>query len=324
VAVAGARVVLRNGLLPSGTGASAADGSWSLRAQPGSYVASLGADGWPELSWSGVTVPAGPLTLDVKYTVARVAVGAKVVASDGTTAVAGARVTLRSPLLAAAATVDHGSGAVPVAGRVRQLAVSGADGTLPPLQLPPGDYDVLLEPPPGAHDGVTRLSLSLAGATSWTLALQAKIQLQGTIRDLLGDGVGNVKVTAFESAGLGAAPSARTLSDGSYTMMVDPGSAAQLLAEPPGSAQLASGRLSLPVGATTGDLSLGPGLLVGGAVLSPSGGHLPGVVIDALCATCGSTTPVASALSDGSGNYALYLPDPGLQPLDGGVIDASP
>ena len=107
-------------------------------------------------------------------------------------------------------------------------------------------------------------------------------------------------------------------------MLVDPGSAAQLLAEPPGSARLASARLALPVGSTVGNLSLAPGLRIGGSVTSPSGAYLPGVVIDALCAACGSTTPLASALSDGTGSYALYLPDPGLAPIDGGVVEASP
>src|SRR5439155_1545191 len=56
--IGGARVVLRAGKLPSGTGISAADGTYALRAQPGSYVASVGADGWPELSLPSVTAPA--------------------------------------------------------------------------------------------------------------------------------------------------------------------------------------------------------------------------------------------------------------------------
>src|SRR5207302_1013866 len=40
--IAGARVVLRAGKLPSGTGVSAGDGSYALRAQPGDYAASVG------------------------------------------------------------------------------------------------------------------------------------------------------------------------------------------------------------------------------------------------------------------------------------------
>ena len=57
-----------------------------------------------------------------------------------------------------------GSGAAPVGGRVKQLVVSAADGTLPPLQLPvlsAGNYDILIEPPAGSSDGVTSLSMAL-------------------------------------------------------------------------------------------------------------------------------------------------------------------
>jgi hypothetical protein len=58
-------------------------------------------------------------------------------------------------------------------------------------------------------------------------------------------------------------------------------------------------------------------------VYAPNGGRLPAVVIEALCGSCGSVVPVARTISDGSGNYALYLPDPGLI-YDGGVLDGSP
>jgi hypothetical protein len=42
------------------------------------------------------------------------------------------------------------------------------------------------------------------------------------------------------------------------------------------------------------------------------------VVVEALCVSCGSSTPLASALSDGSGVYRLYLPDPSLGAVDAG------
>jgi hypothetical protein len=324
--IAGAKVVLRSGQLPSGIGLSVVDGSYSLRAEPGDYVAFIAADGWPEISLPSVTVQKSALSLDVQYLVTRVAVNAKVVASDGTTAVAGARITIKSPLLSAAATVNVGGVAQSASARAKQVAISAKDGSLPLLQLLPlasDTYDVLIEPPAGSADGVTRLQMPLSGAGNWTLQLQPKLLLSGVVTNLVNVGIGNVKVTAFERAGLGAAPSTTTSSDGKYALRVDPGSALELVVQPPASVKLAGVRLPLSAGVTQANAALLPGLQVGGYVIAPGGGHLPSVVIDALCGSCGSVTPVASTISDPSGSYALYLPDPGLQPLDGGV-DASP
>jgi hypothetical protein len=323
-AIAGVRLVLRNGNLPSGIGLSASDGSYSLQAQPGSYVAQVGADGWPELSLPGVSVPSAALSLNVKYLTARVALTGKVLASNGTTAVGGARVTIRSPQLSGVATVNVGGTPVTADGHINQVVIAAADGTLPALMLPPlssGSYQVLVEPPAGASDGVTLLSMPLSSAGNWSLVLAPKILLAGNVKDLLNQGVGDVRVTAFETAGLGAAPWTMTTSDGSFMMKVDSGSPITLLAEPPGAAQLVSARLQLPAGSTQANISLAPGLLIGGTVYAPGGAALPSVVIDALCSTCGSTTPIASALSGANGVYALYLPDPGLQVPDGGVFD---
>jgi hypothetical protein len=323
--IAGAKVVLRAGKLPSGAGLSASDGSYTLRAQPGSHLASIGAEGWPELTVPSVSVPGGGTSLDVKYLVSRVTVSARVVSSGGA-AVAGARVSLRSVSLPGVATVTVGGVAQSANGRVKQVVVSAADGTLPPLQLPPlgqGSYEILIEPPAGNSDGVTRVERPLAGPDSWTLTLQPKISLSGKVTNLLGSGLENVKVTAFETAGLGAAPSTLSAMDGSWSLVVDAGSPLEMLFEPPGSANLSSTRLPLAAGTTQAEAALAPGLRIGGVVTAPGGARLPAVVIEALCSACGSLVPVARTISDGAGSYALYLPDPGLV-YDGGVVDGSP
>jgi hypothetical protein len=313
--IAGARVVLRSGKLPSGTGISDGSGSFTLRAQPGDYIASIGVDGWPEVTVPSLTVPS---TLSVQYVATLLNVSAKVLAFDGSP-VSGARVTLRSPSLPSVATVN-GS---PAPGLVKHVVISGADGTLPPLALPPSSYDILIEPPGGAADGVTAQAQMLTTDATWTLSLQPKIVLAGTVSNLLGEPVGGARVTAFETAGLGAAPSTTSASDGTWELRVDSGSPMELLVEPPGASNLASARLGLPAGTTKADTALGPGLRVGGYVVSPSGGKLPSVVVDALCNGCGSDVPIASAISDGTGAYALYLPDPGVGSPDGGA-DLSP
>ena len=47
-AIAGARVVLRAGKLPSGPGTTNGAGSFALHAEPASYALSFGADDWPQ------------------------------------------------------------------------------------------------------------------------------------------------------------------------------------------------------------------------------------------------------------------------------------
>jgi hypothetical protein len=266
---------------------------------------------------------AAPATFDVQYALSRVTVTAKVMASGGGP-VAGARVTVRSSLLAGAATVTVGGVAQSASGRVNQVVLSATDGSLPALQLPLGSYDLLVEPPGTGGDGVTALKLTLTGAATWALTLQPRLTLSGKVINLLGGGVGDVKVTAFETAGLGAAPSTRSSFDGSFQMRVDPGSPLELLFEPPATANLSSARLALAAGSTSAATALGPGLKLGGYVTAPGGGKLPSVLVEALCSTCGSQTPLASAISDGSGYYSLYLPDPGVANVDGGTVDLSP
>jgi hypothetical protein len=317
-ALPGVKIVLRSGKLPSGVGLSAADGTYSLRAQQGDFVGTIGADGWPELSLPSVTVSSG-VTLDVKYLVTRSATTATVRDSKGNP-VAGARVTARSPLLQNAATVTVGGTPQSVSGRAKQVAVSASDGTVS-LQLISGNYDVLVEPPAGASDGVT--SLSLAASTTWSLALQPKSVLSGQVTDRSGAPVAGVKVTAFETAGLGAAPFVITKSDGTFTILVDAGSPLEVLYEPPAATNLSSLRQVVAAGASQAKAALGPGLRIAGSVLQGTS-KLPSVLIEALCGSCGSDAPIASTLSDATGAYALYLPDPGVQIGDGGVNDASP
>ena len=72
---------------------------------------------------------------------------------------------------------------------------------------------------------------------------------------------------------------------------------------------------------TAVDVALGPGLLVSGVVRSPGATAQPGVRVEALCWSCGSPTPLATSISDTSGAYRIYLPDPGDVIVDGGVGD---
>ena len=321
-AIAGAHVVLRDGTLPSGPGLSNASGAFTLYAEPGVYTLSFDADDWPQAALANVVVPGGGTTVAIAYTTARVAVGGSVVADDGVTPVANARVTITSRPLGPVATVRVGIGAaMAAAGRVARVVTTDANGALPAMQLPPGTYDLVIEPPRPHVDGLTAVTEVLAGADTWTLRLDKPVPLAVTVDGPDGNGVGNVRLTAIETVGLGAAPSGVTDGSGHYSFAIDKGAPLALLVEPPGDARLAGARVSLAANAGSATVTLGPGLLVSGVVRSPAGTAQPGVRVEALCWSCGSTTPVASAISDGSGTYRIYVPDPGDVVVDGGAGD---
>ncbi|HEX9100890.1 MAG TPA: hypothetical protein VF997_01735, partial [Polyangia bacterium] len=321
-AIAGARVVLRAGALPSGPGLTGTSGAFTLFAEPGTYALSFGADDWPQGALAGVVVPAGGTSVAIAYTTPRVAVGGSVVADDGTTPVAGARVTVTSRPLGTVANVAIGGGAaMPAAGRVARVVTSDASGALPAMQLPPGTYDLIVEPPRPSVDGLTAITEVLAGAASWTLRLDKPVPLAVTVRAPDGSAVASARLTAIETVGLGAAPSGLTDAAGHYTFAVDKGAPLELLVEPAAADKLAGARLSLPANAGSVQVALGPGLLVSGVVRSPAGTAQPGVRVEALCWSCGSTTPLATSISDANGTYRIYLPDPGNVIVDGGVGD---
>ena len=320
--IAGANVVLRAGALPSGPGTTNGAGAFTLYAETGSYTLSFGADAWPQGSLPAVTVPAGGGAIAVAYTIARVAVGGSVVGDDGVTPVAGARVTITSQPLAHVADVTvGGSGAVPAGGRVATVVTTDGNGALPALQLPLGSYSIIVEPPGPSIDGLTAISETLAGAATWTLTLQKPAPLAVTITRGDGSPVPGVTLTAIETVGLGAAPVGVTDGNGQYTFTLDRGAPIDLVVEPPAAPKLAGTRVALPAGGGSVSVSLGPGLPISGVVQSPSGTIQPGVRVEALCWSCGSTTPISTSISDATGTYHLYLPDPGDVVTDGGVSD---
>jgi hypothetical protein len=318
--IANARVVLRAGQLPSGVGITSAAGMFTLRAEQQTYGLSVGADDWPVATLSGVAVPPGGVSLGIAYSVARLTVAAKVTRADGTTPVAGARVTITAQALGNVANVSiGGAAAVPAAGHVVRQAISDNNGNLPSLLLPAGRYDLIVDPPAGTPEGLTAITKTLTTNDSWSLALQPRNTLKGTIRDGNGNGVGGVQVTALELAGLGAAPTTTSGSDGSYSLTVDAGAAMMVIFAPAPAAKLAGKKVSLAAGSTQADVVLPPGLAVTGTVTGPGGGGKGSVIVEVLCYGCDSDTPITSTITESDGSYMLYLPDPGNIIVDGGT-----
>jgi hypothetical protein len=193
-------------------------------------------------------------------------------------------------------------------------------GNLPALLLPADSYDLIVEPPSSSSDGLTAIARTVSGASSWTLVLQPTITLAGVIRGDGGQLVAGAHVTAVETAGLGASPSTTSDGSGHYALTVDRGAPVALLVEPGAADKLSGATLYLGAGTTSADVTLGPGLLVTGVVRAPKNSlPVPLVRVEALCGQCGSSTPLASAISNDKGVYNLYLPDPGDIIVDGGT-----
>jgi hypothetical protein len=317
--IAGVEVFLRAGALPSGTGLTAAAGTFTLRAEAATYTLTATAADWPSASLAGVVVPSGGVSVAVAYDVARFAVGGSVLGSDGNP-VAGARVTITSQPLGTVANVSIGGGtAQAAAGKYVRQVLTDAGGNLPSLMLPAGAYDLILEPPPGSvTDGLTAITKTIAGAATWTLSLAPRITLAGTLVDDNGAGVGGVGVTALEVTGLGRSVATTTAADGSYSLTVDAGAPVMLIIKPPAAARLAGKRLSLAAGTTRANAVLQAGIAVMGVVTGPNGQPEPSVIVEALkFPTPDEVVDLDTTGPDGS--YTLYLPDPGDAAVDGGT-----
>jgi hypothetical protein len=266
-------------------------------------------------------VPSGGSSVAIRYTVSFGAVSANVVGSDGMP-VSGARVTLTALAQTPVADVTVGGITTTVQGRVARVVTTDLNGNVN-LQLPAGDYEVVVEPTGPSMDGLTTFARN-AAASPWMLALQKPIALSGVVTGDKGQVVVGARVTAIETKGLGAAPWTTTGADGSYgaephQLWVDAGSPVTLLVEPGASDKLAGARVALAAGTTHADVKLAPGLLVTGVVRSPTGSVMPAVRVEAICYACGPTaTPVATAITGTNGVYLLYLADPG-DGVDGGV-----
>jgi hypothetical protein len=162
------------------------------------------------------------------------------------------------------------------------------------------------------------------------MTLQRKHDLQVKVARTDGTAPAHpVRVTALEADGLGAAPTPyRTSGAGSYTLCVDPGAetptagdppAATLLVEPDLADRLMAARVPVAPGATSVNVTLAPGLGVSGRVLQGDGAFdaVPSARVELYCDTC--SEPLTTGVTDGSGVYTLYVPDPGLAVDMGGV-----
>jgi hypothetical protein len=328
--LAGARIALRAGPVPSGLGTTAADGSFALRAEPGTYQFAAAAEGWPEVSFDGVAVTASGLSLTLDHVLTRNAVALRVLRADGLTPVAGAKVALRSGALTGAAQIDTGSGPQGIPGVARLVRTSAPDGSLGAMTLPSATFDVLVDASDlggSVPEGTTGLHLVVSGAGAIDLLLAQHVALSGHVRDSAGKVVVGARVRAVVTGGSASVRSTVTDASGAYSLLVAAGVPVDLFVDAPPLAKLASSRVhlgasdgsmggALPSGA---DVVLPPGLPIAGTVRGPSTAPLAGVGVDVLCLSCNDPTPIAHGESDATGAYQVSLPDPGVMHADLGT-----
>jgi hypothetical protein len=276
--LAGARMIMRQGQLPSTVGASDASGLMTLWARPGTLTASLvppPGSGLPQASvglgtdatggagvvldqsgqlnvqmtWDAVTM--APATIDVR-------------GPDGTTRLAGAEVRATSrasgstPATAPVGTLTAQVGAGPVrslraVGSTDIQVVADANGVATFPALPVGDLTLTVVPPASVDSGsgasdvaVTSLPVTVASAGLTQMVTMArKVVLSGLVLPVA-DTAGAL-ITGIDTSitAPGRVATATVGADGSYSLTVDPARAYQLIVDPAPGASVARATLGM-------------------------------------------------------------------------------
>ncbi len=335
--LAGARVSLRIDDVPSAIATTDAAGSFSVLGRAGGATAVTvnppAGSGLPRLELdadAGLVVTSGtPLTVAYSPALASRDVSFDVVASDGSTAAPGARVTFIARSLSDAGSLTPEAGAaLAMRGELRMTAEASTGGALPSLSLPEGVYDAVVEPPvelPGEAAHIAAVDLSAGDTPPATLALAPPATLTGKVVDSAASGIGGVLVTAIPRGLLanvaGASATATTNPQGAFEIDLVGGGEYDLVLEPRG-ATLARVRASEIVAPAAGvsdaldTISLPKAIAVSGRVEIPGvAGGAAGVHVMALCYDCTgvmAATPIADAVSGTGGSFVLAIPDPGV------------
>ena len=331
--VVGARMILKNGDLPSTVGLSNASGQMELWARAGAVAAivvppaglglpqarvDLASDG------SGIVVPnSSSLTLTMTWAaVARGPLTISVLGVDGTSAVSGARVrvSLRPSTTPVGVITASGGGGSDLGfsamGSNNAELTSDSKGQARFAMLPVGTYDVTVTPPTGlALAATTGLSVTLpAAGLSRSVTLAQKVNLTGTTSP-------GASVTAIDTSpdASGTTVTAIAGSNGAFTLVVDPGRTYELILQPQPHPGQALGRRVIreasvaASGSSLGSIPLPPAVTVTGNVMN-AGKPVVDAFVQVFCVAT-SATCVDPAISLGDvttlpdGSFTLSLPD---------------
>lgn len=319
--VAGARVSVTSGTVPSTVATTGADGSYSLRWRDDPAAAETltvvpPASG-PLPRIDAAVTATGHASLDVRYTTIATRDLAGVIVRAGGAPVASTEVVIRATVPAAAAVLDGATTVATPAGTYRRLVRTDAAGALPAVHVARVDGAIYAAHGPGAAAAV-----DLDGAASFALA---EVAATGRVLTSGGAPLAGASVRAVltgELAFPGAvAPTATTGADGRFTLPVAAAARYAVAVVDP-RADDAALELVL-AGSTTpvdlGDLRLRAAIaLVGEVHRSGTSGGLRGVGVASLChldcTGIDRTRPLGSTVTDALGAFAVAVPDPGVGP----------
>ncbi len=312
-----ARVALASGELPPTVVTTAADGTFSARARVEEGPLALSVVPPAPFARLAAQLTAAPdAELEIRLPDLDLVTVSPVLRDAAGAPAPGARVTFIASALERGGTISVG-GAAPIAAAasVRATAVAGAGGAVPPLGLPRAVYEAIVEPAPGADDvpATTTVDLETSPASlASAQAVPALVIIRGPSSTLV-DGARVIAVArGRRGVGAGVAKIATSNASGTVTLALAAGMPYAVTVEPPAGRRLARARASIVGGAATLELELQAALELRGTVVFPSGAGQAGVRVEATCVECEDPSlPLAETITDATGAFSLWLPDPG-------------
>lgn len=318
---ANAKIQLSSGGVPSTVGTTAADGSFSLRADfPANAMITVkvtppNASGLPRLEAIGqfnlaqsmqVTYATSLATCNLQNTPVRRAAANQ----------PGAKVTIVASLSGVAGSVTTGTTTANALGTVRAAATANSSGQLPSILVPRAPLSVVVEL--GTNDfAVDTIDTSTCAAQ--TIDAAAMTIPTGTARNSANAALSGVRVEATPLGVLALADAqtviATTAQDGTFSLPLAAGGRYDVRFVDP----FARGaRLELrniaPAG-VPGNAVLPNALRITGKVsVAGSTQPIPNASVQILCATCSgieAARPVAETATDSLSDYRIAVPDPG-------------
>jgi len=315
--LAGARVELTIGGVPTTVATTDAAGAWSVLGHVGGAVdlkvVPAAGSGLPRLDVAGATIDlTQAVTVRYAASLSTVSVGGTVVES-GSVAAPGARVTFTGAI-AAAGSVTAGTSSATAAGTASAVALADGAGRLPATLVPAAPLTAVIEPSPAVAAVV---AIDTSGGAPATIVAPAPAQLTGTATDPAGAPRANVRIRLVPTGALAVAttlaPAAVSGADGTFAIAVAPGGHYHLTAT---DLALRYTSVDVPdvVAGAQGALALGPAIALTGEVAVSGAGGISGAALTLLCASCSGvdrSRAQAETVSTGGGQFHLVVPDPG-------------
>jgi hypothetical protein len=335
--VAGVRVLMRSGRLPSTIGTSDGDGRFALRARPGQWSAVVlppAGSALPEAQTSGaIALPDQPASLRFQWKVLPTArLDIAVTEPGGQPASRPVRVRIESEpgALPDVGTFQFESTTLGATGYLRLDVDAAANGVATFTGVPIGRYHVYAVPPLESTDvAVTEGRVEVGTAEPQRIALARPVRISGRVLPVnLSAGLRIIALDT-DSGSPGESASAILDAEGRYDLRLAPGRSFRLQIEPAPERNLprlflgavtANADTVLPdVTGTAGITFVGSvtveRTLVPGAVVQVYCTGLPPDCVDPDAPDTDAARPVSETVTTQDGRFQVHLPDPATWPL---------